>query len=993
MSAEINKGSQVYKNEGHIVNNFIGEGGVSTIDPELIDSLPPTDLVSPIIFLRMVQQPQWQSLLRRGEYDCQRAFNRRASRKFEGTTKWILEKRAFKDWLHGEGPRCLWLSGKIGCGKSIITTTVIDAVIDQSQKDGKPTLHFFYDHSFKRFLTANTLFESYIKQLLGYIERSGRTCPPSIISRLWDFYGYENGRPDTKELLKELLIPLLKMFPGTTLVVDGLDQCSQQDTLEVVSAFREILKSTFSTAFVSYQEELHIQGDMKIFVQEEIDKMQGDRPISDNLDVLDTIKDRLLSGADGMFLWVQYQIAMLWEECQGDDASDEAVITILGQLPKQLKDIYHRCLMRVNRNEKRELLSKRVLRLICVSAEPFKISELQEALSVNPDTGELGSSPIQKHEILTCCANLAICDREDTQELIFLTHYSVRQFLLTSRGYVTAEAELGKLCVVHLYRRRPQKEMELHSHTPSQLPILLPGSILPRDIKQLSILRPFLRPTPPPVRLSFPLTRKKEPGRSYEEFLSYSMRNWLFLTKKVLSASGCWGEGEKPRATRWWKQFEELTIKWQNWDIYPWHMSYHSPLAHVAAVYGWSILNSHFPMLAIAIGQKQKGKESIFMVPIFENDGERAIMPLQAAVEVGDAAIVKFLLHEGQLPVNAPGDYSLHGASSKGYCIIVQMLLHYDFDVHKQNNTGQTALHLAAENGHEATVDLLLDNKADVHKQNHTGQTALHLAAANGHEAIVYSLLYNKADVHQQDNTGHTALHLAAANGHETIVRVLLSRNADIRKPSNTGQTALHYAAENGYGATVHILLRCKANVHKQDNTGQTALHLAAANGHETIVRLLLDNKANVLNHNRAGYTALDLAKALYPAAANGHKGIVRLLLDSQANIKLERVEHMNRWALYLAAENGHEGTVRLLLDSQANIKVEGYTMNSALNKAAQNGHEGIVRLLLDNQAHIELEKLEDTMSSAILRATENGHETIVELLQKREEHFTVVQR
>jgi hypothetical protein len=48
---------------------------------------------------------------RLSNYDCHKAYRRRANRKFENTTQWILTHPDFVTWLNGEGPQCLWLSG------------------------------------------------------------------------------------------------------------------------------------------------------------------------------------------------------------------------------------------------------------------------------------------------------------------------------------------------------------------------------------------------------------------------------------------------------------------------------------------------------------------------------------------------------------------------------------------------------------------------------------------------------------------------------------------------------------------------------------------------------------------------------------------------------------------------------------------------------------------------------------------------------------------
>src|SRR5271168_2203716 len=101
---------------------------------------------------------------------------------------------------------------------------------------------------------------------------------------------------------------------------------------------------------------------------------------------------------------------MLWEDCAGEASVDEAVYEALKKLPKDLNETYQRCLSRVNRDSKRKPIADRVLRWICVAIEPFQITQLQEALVVKLDTGELEHSPLHKEEVMKCCANLAFLE-------------------------------------------------------------------------------------------------------------------------------------------------------------------------------------------------------------------------------------------------------------------------------------------------------------------------------------------------------------------------------------------------------------------------------------------------------------------------------------------------------------------------------------------------------------------------------------------------------
>ena len=168
------------------------------------------------------------------------------------------------------------------------------------------------------------------------------------------------------------------------------------------------------------------------------------------------------------FLWALYQIKMLWEDCTGEDSTDEAVYETLKKLPKDLNETYEQCLAKVNPDSKRMSLARRTLKWICVSSEPFQITELQEALAQNPDTGELGQGLVHKEEILTCCASLAFLEKDGSDEFVLLAHHSVRQFVFpldAESAYRAAQVELGELCVCHLHRHRPVKQLVSHAES------------------------------------------------------------------------------------------------------------------------------------------------------------------------------------------------------------------------------------------------------------------------------------------------------------------------------------------------------------------------------------------------------------------------------------------------------------------------------------------------------------------------------------------------
>lgn len=160
-------------------------------------------------------------------------------------------------------------------------------------------------------------------------------------------------------------------------------------------------------------------------------------------------------------------------------------------------------------------------------------------------------------------------------------------------------------------------------------------------------------------------------------------------------------------------------------------------------------------------------------------------------------------------------------AWSKGYGVIVGMLLDHGADVNAQSKMGMTAIGNAAESGELDTVRLLLDKGARLDLPTHeidllSGKS---LDATNGYIALA----------------GATS-----AGQHEPeIIKLLLAHGATPNAKSSNDMTPLGRASESGDAEVVQMLLDAGASVNAYDPFGRTALMLAQRNNHADVIRLL----------------------------------------------------------------------------------------------------------------------------------------------------------
>lgn len=194
---------------------------------------------------------------------------------------------------------------------------MIDKTSTEAQKNGEPVLYYFFNHSFRRHLTARSLFESYTKQLLFYLESIGKRCPSTVVRQINEFYRPTNRPLSLGEVVDELMIPLLGSENKCTFIVDGLDECSVKETQGVLRVLKKLLTDASRRVIIACRDEVDIirripgsvriritpeksDADMKLFIGSKLEAMQSFRRISESENMLIHIEQELIKKADRM---------------------------------------------------------------------------------------------------------------------------------------------------------------------------------------------------------------------------------------------------------------------------------------------------------------------------------------------------------------------------------------------------------------------------------------------------------------------------------------------------------------------------------------------------------------------------------------------------------------------------------------------------------------------------------------------------------------------
>jgi hypothetical protein len=155
---------------------------------------------------------------------------------------WFLRSKHFSDWKE-EDDSFLWLYGIPGCGKTILSSTIVEDIINclpwtnsitsgSDATTGIVVLHFYFDFNDAEKQSHAKMIRSLIVQL-----SSNTLSVPQCLRVTYE--SCANGqRQPTAETLLELLKSLIKGYQKVFLVLDALDECTKR--FELLSFLNEL---------------------------------------------------------------------------------------------------------------------------------------------------------------------------------------------------------------------------------------------------------------------------------------------------------------------------------------------------------------------------------------------------------------------------------------------------------------------------------------------------------------------------------------------------------------------------------------------------------------------------------------------------------------------------------------------------------------------------------------------------------------------------------
>ena len=159
-------------------------------------------------------------------------YNRGRRSRQANTGIWFIESKEFSRWKCSSGSM-LWLYGKPGCGKSVMSSTIISEVLNEHQSGHRTAVaYFFFDFNDSQKQKPEHMIRTLINQL--FTNTPGALA---ILESLFVNCGEGQRQPDLESLmrvLKTIFCEALQVY----VVVDALDECC--DIYELLSILVEI---------------------------------------------------------------------------------------------------------------------------------------------------------------------------------------------------------------------------------------------------------------------------------------------------------------------------------------------------------------------------------------------------------------------------------------------------------------------------------------------------------------------------------------------------------------------------------------------------------------------------------------------------------------------------------------------------------------------------------------------------------------------------------
>ncbi|KAK3375657.1 hypothetical protein B0T24DRAFT_676581 [Lasiosphaeria ovina] len=526
----------------------------------------------------------------------------------KGNVSWLYSKKEYQKWKAKTSSSCLFLKGKLGCGKTVLMANVVDDVVlsKQAKASSPPVAYFFSKAEIPESLQAKTIAGTLTRQIISH---------PSLAPRLGKYADSLTAASmesiDTLGMFKMLCYIIPQDHPPTFLIVDGLDDCPDKEVSVLIEFLSLLLTSrtcllvlasrgdkpstvlrqnTAGTSVVYYSLGFDNQSELVDYVVKEMEK-RSERWSDDSISraLYTAIRNCLVTYSDGMYLWV----ALVIDEVLPIDEdtarpSDDEIRAILVNLPKTLAEAYDRALKRIRSTK----YSLTLFQIVAGAVRPLSLRELEEALSVNAGDSnwDPGRVPRDMAKLVSSSSGNLLTINEHTLAVHFVHHTAATHIQSTPTvpqaihfSSEEASATMMGICITYLnyglFQTKMVKVESVFNVETSTIPQRVVDSAistaaLPSLFSQLLFKsRPGGAVAGPTINIGKIIDDARSSNQSEQynlhAFLPYAKENWLYHSRAIAAEAGLvyrlWLSilrGDVSAAELPWQDLQKEGIEW-----------------------------------------------------------------------------------------------------------------------------------------------------------------------------------------------------------------------------------------------------------------------------------------------------------------------------------------------------------------------------------------------------------------------------------------------
>lgn len=908
--------------------------------------------------------------------------------------EWIFHKPQYSDWISNSSSRLLWVTGYVGCGKTILASFIARYLGDVHSKT--VICKFFCDGKTEDHRDPRALLRSLIFQLVNQRRKLWR-----LVKKASDAGGFHIF--NQFDALWNLFVQIVRSENkySVIIVIDALDELDPFAQSRLVARLFEVMSLGEKTSLkvfitsrpnawvvvdsVTHSPDLvqlsledskdEIDSDIRSVVRHRLQQMEKRGACKPA--VREALEKLLVARADQTFLWIKLVLPLL-EERRLLLLPD--VETLVAHLPISLQSLYEHFLTSIPEGDRS--IAAKVLRLLVTCNRPMTGEEIGIILTIS--SAHRSASVLGAEDLLlgqeSIVALLGPLVRVHNSR-IELLHHSLKEYLIdlsaqkldspvASFGVDTAQESILVVKACTMYLSLADFDQDMYA--------------VQRSIQNEMMYEEEVRSSRSSASMILDPDLFAEPVMEKDDFTDDSI--WAAINAK-------------------YPLFDYAALHWA---------------AHFTRC-GESIADEDCGVVALALCETKSTRLKNW----FRYHWLRKEDPEPFPTVVDDLMIASYFgLTQSLLRALSKAGYSdqpslmraLFWSSRQGNSACVKILLqHSEHHPDASRADSQSPLLAAALFGHLDCLKILLgDSRIDINQQDATGRTALFLAVSNNHQKIVTELLARDGiDVNRQNQTGNTPLHMAVDAASDSIVAELLKdKRADLNRLDRRGRGILSWAAELGATESALRIIETKRfATQEKDEAGRSPLSYAAQHGHLSVVKLLIEkggaSPPGVDGHGRNAHSwaarqrSADVLRYLiqkYPQGADlpdisgwtplawtldppGYLDNMTLLLRS-GRVEVNRKDdvHQRTYLSWTASYGNASMASELIRTAGIDLEAQDFSGRTPLSEAAGSGSLDIVELLVAT-GKVDINQLDYSNQTPLSWAARGGHLEVVHYL------------